>query len=264
VVARRAPRLAQVACFDTAFHCTQPPVARAFALPRRYAEQGIRRYGFHGLSYEYVASVLASEAPAALAGRTVVAHLGNGASLCALAEGRSIATTMGFTALDGLVMGTRCGSIDPGVLLYLMDREGMDARALERLLYEESGLLGVSGASSDMRELLARADGAASEALELFVYRIARELGSLAAALGGLDALVFTGGIGENAAPIRARVCRDARWLGLELDEEANGRGGPCISRAGSRVSAWVIPTDEELMIALQTRRLLGSASPAT
>ena len=259
VVARRAPRLAQVACFDTAFHCTQPPVARAFALPRRYAEQGVRRYGFHGLSYEYVASVLASEAPAALAGRTVVAHLGNGASLCALADGRSIATTMGFTALDGLVMGTRCGSIDPGVLLYLMDREGMDARALERLLYEESGLLGVSGGSSDMRELLARADGAADEALELFVYRIARELGSLAAALGGLDALVFTGGIGENAGPIRARICRDARWLGLELDEEANERGGPCISRAGSRVSAWVIPTDEELMIALHTRRLLGS-----
>ena len=259
-VARQAPRMMQVACFDTAFHCTQPPVARAFALPRRYGEQGVRRYGFHGLSYEYIASVLSSEAPPALAGRTIVAHLGNGASMCAMAEGRSVATTMSFTALDGLMMGTRCGSLDPGVLLYLMDREGMDARALERLLYEESGLLGVSGASSDMRELLARSDDAAAEALELFVYRIARELGSLAAALGGLDALVFTGGIGENAAPIRARVCRGARWLGLDLDEEANARGGPCISRAGSRVSAWVIPTNEELMIALHTRSVLGSA----
>ena len=209
----------QVACFDTAFHCTLPPVAQAFALPRGYAEQGVRRYGFHGLSYEYIASVLSSEAPRALAGRTIVAHLGNGASMCALAEGRSIATTMSFTALDGLMMGTRCGSIDPGVLLYLIDREGMDARALERLLYEQSGLLGVSG-SSDMRELLARSDDAAAEALELFVYRIARELGSLAAALGGLDALVFTGGIGENAAPIRARVS------GREVAGTGARRGG--------------------------------------
>jgi acetate kinase len=257
-VARHAPWLPQVACFDTAFHGTAPPVARAFALPRRFAEQGIRRYGFHGLSYEYVARVLAADAPALHAGRVVVAHLGNGASMCALAGGRSVATTMSFTALDGLVMGTRCGALDPGVLLYLMDREGMDARALERLLYEESGLLGVSGTTSDMRELLARPDGAAAEALDLFVYRIARELGSLAAALGGLDALVFTGGIGENAAPIRARVCRDAGWLGLELDEEANARGGPCISGRGSRASAWVIPTDEELMIALHTGRVLG------
>jgi acetate kinase len=179
--------------------------------------------------------------------------------MCALAGGRSVATTMSFTALDGLVMGTRCGAIDPGVLLYLMDRDRMDARALERLLYTESGLLGVSGRTSDMRELLAHPDGPAAEALDQFVYRIARELGSLAAALGGLDALVFTGGIGENAAPIRARVCRDAGWLGLELDEEANARGGPCVSRAGSRVSAWVIPTDEELMIALHTGRVLGS-----
>jgi acetate kinase len=265
-VRRQAPRLGQVACFDTAFHGTQPNVARAFALPRRYAEQGVRRYGFHGLSYEYVASALAGEAPSARAGRTVVAHLGNGASLCALSAGRSVATTMSFTALDGLVMGTRCGSIDPGVLLYLMDREGMDAPALQRLLYEQSGLFGVSGGpgggTSDMRELLARSDEAAAEAVELFVYRIARELGSLAAALGGLDALVFTGGIGENAAPIRARVCRDARWLGLDLDEEANARGGPCISRADSRVGAWVIPTDEERMIALHTRRVLGSTHP--
>jgi acetate kinase len=254
------PRLPQVACFDTAFHHAQPRVAQTFALPRRYFDQGVRRYGFHGLSYEYVTSALAREVPAAAAGRTVVAHLGNGASMAALAASRCVATTMSFTALDGLMMGTRCGAIDPGVLLYLMDHERMDARALERLLYQESGLLGVSGGCSDMRELLDRSDDAAVEALDLFVYRIGRELGSLAAALGGLDALVFTGGIGENAAPIRARVCRDARWLGLDLDEEANALGGPCISRAGSHASAWVIPTDEELMIALHTRRVLGRA----
>ena len=258
-VARRAPAVRQVACFDTAFHCTQPPVAQAFALPRRYAEEGVRRYGFHGLSYEYIASALPGVDPRAAAGRTVVAHLGNGASMCALRGGRSVATTMGFTALDGLVMGTRCGSIDPGVLLYLLDRHGMDARALERLLYEQSGLLGVSAQSSDMRELLASADAAAGEAVELFVYRVTRELGSLAAALQGFDALVFTGGIGENAPSIRARVCREASWLGVELDEEANARGGPSISRAGSRVSAWVIPANEEAMIAVQTRRVLAS-----
>jgi len=255
-VSKRAPALPQVACFDTAFHRTQPPVAQAFALPRRYTEQGVRRYGFHGLSYEYIASLLPKTEPRAAAGRTVVAHLGNGASLCALLEGRSIATTMSFTALDGLMMGTRCGSIDPGVLLYLMD-QGMDARALERLLYEQSGLLGVSGGSSDMRDLLSRSDAAAAEALDLFVYRIGRALGSLAAALGGLDALVFTGGIGENEAAIRARVVRDAKWLGLDLDDEANARGDPRISRASSRASAWVIPTNEELMIALHTRRVL-------
>jgi acetate kinase len=191
----------------------------------------------------------------------VIAHLGNGASMCALSNGRSIATTMSFTALDGLVMGTRCGAIDPGVLLYLIDRRSMNARTLQQLLYEQSGLLGVSGISSDMRELLESSDSRAAEALDLFVYRINRELGSLAAALGGLDALVFTAGIGENAVSIRERVCRDASWLGLELDEEANAKGGPCISRNGSRVSAWVISTNEELMIALHTRRVLGSAS---
>jgi acetate kinase len=263
-VAQKAPSVRQVACFDTAFHHTQAPVAQAFALPRRYAEQGMRRYGFHGLSYEYIASTLARFDARAAAGRTVVAHLGNGASMCALLAGRSVATTMSFTALDGLVMGTRCGSIDPGVLLYLM-AQGMDAEALTRLLYEESGLLGVSGVSSDMRELLARADPATSEAIDLFVYRIGRELGSLAAALGGLDALVFTGGIGENAALIRARVCRDAAWLGVELDDEANAAkpspNGACISRASSRVSAWVIPTNEEAMIASHTQRLLRSTS---
>jgi acetate kinase len=256
-VARRAPQLPQVACFDTSCHRTQPAVAQEFALPRRYAEEGVRRYGFHGLSYEYVASALPGLDARAAAGRTVVAHLGNGASMCALKGGRSVANTMGFTALDGLPMGTRCGSLDPGVLLYLMDRHGLGARALEELLYRESGLLGVSGVSSDMRALLSSADPRAAEAIDLFVYRIGRELGSLAAALGGLDALVFTGGIGENAAAVRARVCRDAAWLGLVLDEAANDAGGPRLSSADSRVAAWVVPTNEELMIARHTRRLL-------
>jgi len=255
-----APQVRQVACFDTAFHRTQPRVAQAFALPRRFADEGVRRYGFHGLSYEYVASMLPKIDARAAQGRTVVAHLGNGTSMCAMQGGRSVATTMSFTALDGLMMGTRCGAIDPGVLLYLIDSHHMSARALERLLYEESGLLGVSGISSDMRALLASADARAAEALDLFVYRIDRELGSLAAALGGLDALVFTGGIGEHAAAIRARVCLDAGWLGLEVDEQANAQAGPCITRAGSRVTAWVVPTDEELMIARHTRRVLGLA----
>lgn len=259
-VAEMAPQVKQVACFDTAFHRTQPPVAEAFALPRRFADEGVRRYGFHGLSYEYVASMLPKIDARAAQGRTVVAHLGNGTSMCAMQGGRSVATTMSFTALDGLMMGTRCGAIDPGVLLYLIGSHNMSARALERLLYEESGLLGVSGISSDMRALLASADPRAAEALDLFVYRIDRELGSLAAALGGLDALVFTGGIGEHAAAIRARVCLDAGWLGLEFDEQANARAGPCITRAGSRVTAWVVPTDEELMIARHTRRVLARA----
>jgi acetate kinase len=261
-IAQRAPELPQVACFDTAFHRTQPAVAQAFALPRRYTEEGVLRYGFHGLSYEYIAGVLPGTDARAAAGLTVVAHLGNGASMCALKGGRSVASTMGFTAVDGLPMGTRCGALDPGVLLYLMDRHGMDARALETLIYQQSGLLGVSGISSDLRTLLASPAPQAAEALDLFVYRIGRELGSLAAALGGLDALVFTGGIGENAATIRARVCRDAAWLGLELDTAANDAGGPRISRAESRVTAWVIPTNEELMIAQHTRRLLAGKWP--
>jgi acetate kinase len=260
-VAARAPELPQVACFDTSFHRTQPQVAQQFALPRQFAEEGIIRYGFHGLSYEYIASVLPSIDSRAAAGRTIVAHLGNGASMCAIKEGTSVATTMGFSSIEGLPMGTRSGALDPGVLLYLMDRHGMDARALERLLYKESGLLGVSGFSSDMRALLASPDLRAAEAVELFVYRIGRELGSLAAALGGVDALVFTGGIGENAAPVRAAVCRDAAWLGLELDETANDAGGPYISRPESHVAAWVIPTNEELMIAQHTRRLLAQKS---
>jgi acetate kinase len=258
-VAQLAPTVPQVACFDTAFHRTQPKVAQAFALPHRYAEEGVRRYGFHGLSYEYIASVLPTMDHRAANGRTVIAHLGNGASMCAMSGGQSVATTMSFTALDGLVMGTRCGAVDPGVLLYLIDRHGMDVRSLQQLLYEQSGLLGVSEISSDMRELLASSDPCAVEALDLFVYRISRELGSLAAALNGLDALIFTGGIGENAVSIRARVCCDASWLGLELDAEANAKGGPCISRRGSRVSAWVIPTNEELMIAMHTRRVLAA-----
>jgi len=257
-VGKRAPQIPQVACFDTSFHRTQPAVAQAFALPRRYAKEGVHRYGFHGLSYEYIASVLGQKDVRAAAGRTVVAHLGNGASMCAMRGGRSVATTMSFTALDGLPMGTRCGTIDAAVLLYLMDQHGMGPRELEQLLYDQSGLLGVSGISSDMRTLLESTDPRASEAVDLFVYRIGREMGSLAAALGGLDALVFTGGIGENAAAIRGRVCRGAAWLGLELDEEANAHGGPRISRQGSPITAWVIPTNEELMIAMHTRNVLG------
>lgn len=258
IIAAHSPSLPQVACFDTAFHRTQPPVARAFALPRAITERGVQRYGFHGLSYEYIASALPGFDAAAARGRVVVAHLGNGASLCAMKGGRSVATTMGFTALDGLVMGTRAGSLDPGVILYLMDEFGMDARAIETLLYKESGLLGVSGISSDMRTLLASDSPEAQAAIDLFVYRFRCELGSMVAALDGLDALVFTGGIGEHAAPIRERVCRDAAWLGVEVDPKANAAGGPRISVANARISAWVIPADEERVIARHTRELLG------
>jgi acetate kinase len=255
----RQPTLPQVACFDTAFHRAQPELAQMFALPRELHDAGVRRYGFHGLSYEYIASRLPQLDPRAAQGRTVVLHLGNGASMCALAGGRSVASTMGFTAVDGLPMGTRCGAIDPGVILYLMDQRGMDARAIEKLIYNQSGLLGVSGVSSDMRTLLASNEPRAGLAVDLYVYRIGRELGSLAAALGGLDALVFTGGIGENSAEIRARVCRAAAWLGVALDESANQAGGPRISTADSATAAWVLPTNEELMIARHTRRVLGS-----
>lgn len=254
------PQLPQVACFDTAFHRNQPEVAQAFALPPAITDRGVLRYGFHGLSYEYIASVLPEVDPRAAAGRSVVLHLGNGASMCAIHAGRSVAGTMGFTAVDGLPMGTRSGNLDPGVVLYLMDELKMDARAIEKLLYQQSGLLGVSGVSSDMRTLLASDEPRAKFAVELFVYRVGRELGSLAAALGGLDALVFTAGIGEHAAAIRERVCRAAAWLGVELDLAANAAGGPRLSMAGSRVAAWVIPTNEELMIARHTRRLLNPA----
>ncbi|MDX2170072.1 MAG: acetate/propionate family kinase [Deltaproteobacteria bacterium] len=257
-LAARRPELPQVACFDTAFHAGAPALAQAFALPPALTERGVRRYGFHGLSYEYIARVLPTYDTRAAAGRTVVMHLGNGASLCALQGGRSVATTMGFTAIDGVPMGTRSGALDPGVLLYCLRELGMDAAALESLLYRESGLLGVSGVSSDMRELLASAAPRARFAVDLFVYRIGREIGSLAAALGGLDALVFTAGIGEHAAEVRARICQDASWLGVALDAAANSSGGPRISSAASRVAAWVIPTDEELMIARHVERLLG------
>jgi acetate kinase len=257
LIAEQQPRLPQVACFDTAFHRTAPRLAQAFALPPSITERGVRRYGFHGLSYEYIATVLARyDAPAA-AGKTVVLHLGNGASMCAMSSGKSVASTMGFTAVEGLPMGTRSGSLDPGVILYLMQELGMDAARIEHLLYNEAGLLGVSGVSSDMRELLASAEPRAKFAVDLFVYRISRELGSCAAALGGLDAIVFTAGIGERAVAVREAVCRQAAWLGIEIDPEANGRDGPCISTAASRVRAWVIPTNEELMIARHTQRLM-------
>jgi acetate kinase len=252
----RAPELPQVACFDTAFHRVQPEVAQAFALPKSITDRGVRRYGFHGLSYEYIASVLPAHDPKAAAGKAVVLHLGNGSSMCAIANGRSVASTMGFTAVDGLPMGTRCGSLDPGVMLYLMDELKMDARAIERLIYQESGLLGVSGISSDMRALLASSEPGARAAIDLYVYRIGRELGSLAAALGGLDAIVFTAGIGENSAVLRARVCNDARWIGVELDPAANDSGGPRISTAAGGISVWAIPTNEADRAA--TQALLG------
>jgi len=255
---KQRPDLPQVACFDTAFHTTAPVVAQMFALPQELTEAGVRRYGFHGLSYEYIASVLPQFDAHAANGKTVVLHLGNGASMCAMAGGKSIGSTMGFTAIEGLPMGTRCGALDPGVVLFLIEQKGMEARAVRELLYNKSGLLGVSGLSSDMRALLASVDPRAKLAIDIYVYRIGRELGSLAAALGGLDAIVFTAGIGENAAVIRERVCRDAAWLGIEPDMGANGKGGPRISTAGSRVSAWVIPTNEELMIARHTVRVLG------
>jgi len=255
----RAPGLPQIACFDTAFHRRQPAVAQAFALPKSITERGVRRYGFHGLSYEYIADALPQYDARAATGKVVVLHLGNGASMCAIADGASIASTMGFTAADGLPMGTRCGSLDPGVMLYLMDELRMDARAIEKLIYQQSGLLGVSGISSDMRTLEASPDPAAKAAIDLFVYRVGRELGSLAAALGGLDAIVFTAGIGENSLRLRERVCADAAWLGVELDRAANASGGPRVSTAASRVAAWVIPTNEELMIARHTRRVLAA-----
>ena len=254
-----APKVPQVACFDTAFHRSQPGLAQEFALPREFTAKGIRRYGFHGLSYEYIVSVLPEILPESCDRKLIIAHLGNGASMCAIERGRSIATTMGFTALDGLPMGPRTGALDPGVILYLLQHERMTPDEIEGLLYRQSGLLGVSGLSSDMRILLESDMADAREAVDLFVYRIGRELGSLAAALGGLDVLVFTAGIGEHAAEIRKRVCRDAEWLGINLDARANVAGGPRISSPDSTVSAWVIPTDENLMIARHTRCLLDS-----
>jgi len=253
----RMPKLPQIACFDTSFHRAQPPVAQAFALPASITERGVLRYGFHGLSYEYIASVLPERSSRAAQGKTIVLHLGNGASMCAMEAGRSVASTMGFTAADGLPMGTRCGNLDPGVVLYLIDSLGMDARAIEKLIYQESGLLGVSGITSDMRALLASDAPRAKAAVDLFIYRIGRELGSLAAALGGLDAIVFTAGIGENSAVLRERVCNDAAWLGVALDSEANARADASISAPASRVEVWVLPTNEELMIARHARAVI-------
>jgi len=254
-----APELPQVACFDTAFHRSQSELAQMFALPAALHQAGVMRYGFHGLSYEYIVSVLPGIDPKAAEGRSVVLHLGNGASMCAIEAGRSIASTMGFTAVEGLPMGTRSGSLDPGVILYLLEHQEMDAREIEQLIYNKSGLLGVSGISSDMRTLVTSADPRAKLAVDLFLYQIRRKLGSLVAALGGIDAMVFTAGIGENAPLIRSRVCHDALWLGVEIDEAANAAGRACISTAASRVAVWVVPTNEELMIARHTRSLLAS-----
>lgn len=261
ILQRRLPDLPQVACFDTAFHRAQPEIAQLFALPHAMTEAGVRRYGFHGLSYAYIASVLAQHDPALASGRVVVAHLGNGASLCALRHGRSVATTMGFSALDGLMMGTRCGSLDAGVVFYMLREMKLDPAEAERVLYTQSGLLGVSGLSNDMRRLraLAASDPDARLAIDLFVYRIGRELGSLVAALGGIDALVFTGGIGENDAATRAEVLRGAAWAGFALDEARNAAGGPRVT-CGPGPAAWVIPTDEELMIARGARAALDHA----
>ena len=261
--AERLPGVPQVACFDTSFHRGQPAVAEVVPLPRDVCRDGVQRYGFHGLSYEYIASVLPEVAPEIAKSRVIVAHLGSGASLCAMKDGKSVESTLGFTALDGLCMGTRPGAIDPGVILYLFQNLGLSAKEVESILYKKSGLLGISGISNDMRNLLASADPAARLAVDYFIYEAAKQIGALAAVLGGIDGLVFTAGIGENSAEIRQRICRASAWLGIELDAEANARRGPRISAPSSKVSAWVIPTNEELMIAQHTGRLLGLSNPA-
>ena len=252
------PGVPQVGCFDTAFHRTQPEVAQRFALPRKITDEGVRRYGFHGLSYEYIADTLPSLIGEKADGKVIVAHLGNGASLCAMDGRKSIASTMGFTAVEGLMMGTRTGSIDPGVLLYLMEFHDYDLKSLTKLLYKESGLLGVSGISQDMRTLLESDAQEAKEAVELFCYRLIREIGSLTAALGGLDALVFTGGIGEHAAPVRAIACQGLAWLGIDFDGKANTANVKQISKQGSKVDVLVIPTNEEWMLARHTVEITG------
>jgi acetate kinase len=257
-VAERLPAVPQVACFDTSFHRGQPAVAELVPLPAEIRASGVQRYGFHGLSYEYIASALPRAAPEIAEGRVIVAHLGSGASLCAMRNRKSIDSTLGFTALDGLCMGTRPGAIDPGVILYLFQSLGLSAKDVEAILYKKSGLLGISGVSNDMRVLLESREPSAQLAVDYFVYRAAKEIGALAAALGGIDGLVFTAGIGENSAEIRRRICEASAWLGVELDPDANARGGPRISRAGCRTSAWVIPTNEELVIARHTGLLLG------
>jgi acetate kinase len=252
------PDLPQVACFDTAFHAGMPATARRLGLPAAFEAKGMRRYGFHGLSYEYVTGRLTQLCGGRLPRRLVIAHLGNGASMAAVLDGKGHATTMGFSTLDGIVMGTRIGSLDPGAILHLMREERMDLKALEDLLYNKCGLLGLSGISADMKTLLESHDPRAAAAIDQYCYAIVRHTGSLAAALGGLDALAFTGGVGENAAPVRARVCRDLAWLGLEFDESANGKGGPLLTGPGSKTAVYVVPTDEELVIARHTARLLG------
>ena len=258
-IAAAAPDMPQIACFDTAFHRSQPALAQEFGLPRDLTAAGVRRYGFHGLSYDYIVSRLREIDPALARSRLVIAHLGNGASLCAVRDGKSVASTMGFTAVDGLMMGTRSGALDPGVLLYLMEQRGMDAKAIEDLLYRRSGLLGVSGISSDMRTLRQSTAPAAGEAIALFIYRIVREVGSLAAALGGLDGMVFTAGIGENDAATRAEVVAGCGWLGLALDADRNAKGQGVISPDGARLKVLVLPTDEERMIARYAGQVLGA-----
>lgn len=257
-ILERMPDLPQVACFDTSFHRGHSPVVSLVPLPRELCTGGVERYGFHGLSYEYIASVLPEVAPQIADGRVIVAHLGSGASMCALRNGKSIDTTMSFTAMDGLCMGTRPGAIDPGIVLYLFQQLGLSVKQVEDVLYKKSGLLGISGISNDMRNLLGNADPAATLAVDYFVYRAAKEIGALAAALGGLDALVFTAGIGENSPEVRKRITEASAWLGIELDPVANDARGPRISTSTSRISAWAIPTNEEAMIARHTRALLG------
>ena len=254
------PGVPQVACFDTAFHRTNPRVSESFALPRALYDEGVRRYGFHGLSYDYIAGELSRSAPHLAEGRVIVAHLGNGASMCALQNGRSMASTMGFTALDGLPMGTRCGQLDPGVLLYLMDQKGMTAAQISDLLYRQSGLLGLSGLSNDMRTLEAAETPEAAEAIDFFVFRCQREVGGLAAALGGMDALIFCGGIGENSRLIRARICERLGWMGIEIDPSRNAANDAVISSDLARTTAMVIPTNEELVIARAARAAVGTA----
>jgi acetate kinase len=262
IMARR-PQLPQVACFDTAFHRTHSAVADHFAIPESYYQEGVRRYGFHGLSYEYIAGRLREIAPDIAEGRVIVAHLGSGASMCALAGGKSVESTMGFTALDGLPMGTRPGQIDPGVLLYLLSEKQMTAKSLERMLYHDCGLKGLSGISNDMRELEASSAPGAALAIEHFVYRIALNAGMMAAALGGVDAFVFTAGIGENSPRLRERVAQKLGWLGIDLDAAANAAGKLLISRPDSRTRLYVVPTNEELMIAKHTLALLSQAPAA-
>ncbi|MBA0085376.1 MAG: acetate/propionate family kinase, partial [Acidobacteria bacterium Pan2503] len=257
-VSERLPGTAQVACFDTSFHRTQSTLAELIALPDEICQAGVRRYGFHGLSYEYIATALPRMAADIARARVIVAHLGNGASLCALRDGKSVDSSLGFTALDGLCMGTRPGGVDPGVILYLFQNLGLSAPEVETILYKKSGLLALSGISSDMRDLLASSEAKARLAVDYFVYRAAKEIGALAAVLGGVDGLVFTAGIGENSAEIRRRICESSAWLGIKLDAEANARNALRISVAESRVSVWVIPTNEELMIARHTGLLLG------